>query len=379
MFYKMVAKNPDERYQSMSEPIVDLDSYRDKNQLRVEKGWQHGLLDRVPKKSNQGGSDSTEIFSTVLQEKTDRESHSDNLDPSVERTASKTNTRIRLYRGCLILVGFAVLWWSFSNREVFLGLLGPSIQTPQEVAEKTSTTTASQETGVIEDASRAAALRVLELGGSIEIIVQGQPQIIQNLANLPDRDFQIREIILHENEVVRDEDLKFFSALQYLEFLDLYDTDVTDIGLENLKHLPALLKMDLFQTLVSDPGLEQVGRFTTLQSLSLQNTAVSNVGLKHLARLSNLNSLNLGNIELDDSGLVHLKSLTGLQWLQLSFTNVTDTGMRELQGLESLRELYVNRHFPDGLSLEPFQARITVHVNSTPLQGQTSDDFPDIS
>jgi len=39
----------------------------------------------------------------------------------------------------------------------------------------------------------------------------------------------------------------------------------------------------------------------------------------------------------------------------------------------------ISRHFPDGLSLEPFQARITVHVNSTPLQGQTSDDFPDIS
>ena len=37
------------------------------------------------------------------------------------------------------------------------------------------------------------------------------------------------------------------------------------------------------------------------------------------------------------------------------------------------------RDFPFGLSLEPFQARITPDVNSTPLMRQTSDGFPDIS
>jgi len=66
---------------------------------------------------------------------------------------------------------------------------------------------------------------------------------------------------------------------------------------------------------------------------------------------------------------------------KLAFVVQTSKGWQAVLSGKTSRmyDTIVNRHFPDGLSLEPFQARITVHVNSTPLQGQTSDDFPDIS
>ncbi len=82
---------------------------------------------------------------------------------------------------------------------------------------------------------------------------------------------------------------------------------------------------------VNDECFAAIKRFTDLEILSLFQTKVTDVGLEHLKGLTNLQRLYLNNTRVTDAGLEHLKGLTDLQRLDLMNTNVTDEGIKKLQ------------------------------------------------
>jgi Leucine-rich repeat (LRR) protein len=59
-----------------------------------------------------------------------------------------------------------------------------------------------------------------------------------------------------------------------------------------------------------------------LQKLDLYDTGITDAGLEHLKGLRQLQELNLSGTAVTDAGLEHLKGLKQLRMLDLSFTKV---------------------------------------------------------
>ena len=340
VFHKMVSKDPVDRYDTTAELIEALESVPFDESSQTEQPQQDPI---------QPGPRNTvldEDLSTLFSLYKDDECFSEYGRICLDSTVMQPKTRFRVMRWLLPFGFLALLWWVFSNQHQFFSPLKNPSETATGTTEKVATNSTDKKyasAGPVNpvDNDRAAALRALESGGVVEVSIGEEPQVIEQLSELPTGNFQTRKIILHENKQVVDKDLKLFCNLDHLETLDLYDTNITDIGIAHLKALPALSKIDLYNTKTGDGTMQHLSQFGTLRSLSMQHTAVSNEGLKYLSGLSSLDSLNLGNTGIDDSGLTHLENLAGLQWLQLSFTNVTDSGLLHLQDLKSLRELYL--------------------------------------
>jgi internalin A len=85
------------------------------------------------------------------------------------------------------------------------------------------------------------------------------------------------------------------------------------------------------ETQVTDLGLLQLKAMPQLRSLFLTKTQVTDAGLVHLKRLTKLYHLNLDNTNISDTGLEHLKGLPELMLLSLNGTKVTDAGAKGLQ------------------------------------------------
>ena len=98
------------------------------------------------------------------------------------------------------------------------------------------------------------------------------------------------------NSRFNDRYVRLFSGLKQLTSLDLSNTQITDLGLKELRKL------------------------TTLTSLNLKYTGVSDLGLCELAALSNLETLNLDSTKITDAGLIELRLLQNLTELELGRT-----------------------------------------------------------
>jgi hypothetical protein len=116
-----------------------------------------------------------------------------------------------------------------------------------------------------------------------------------------------------------------------VDHVDLWNTNITNAGLEQLKSLADLQSLDLRNTKVTDAGLKHLKGLTKLQDLNLQDTNVTDAGLEHLKGLTKLQDLWLTRTNVTDEGLEHLTGLTNLRWLNLNETKVTDEGVKKLQ------------------------------------------------
>jgi hypothetical protein len=111
--------------------------------------------------------------------------------------------------------------------------------------------------------------------------------------------------------------------------------------------LPALTILRLWgvKSLTTE-GLRAVGGMTTLTTLNLGDSNVTNVGLRELRDLTALTFLDLRGVEsLTTEGLGAVGGMTTLTWLNLDYSNVTIVGLRELRGLTALSTLHLS-YFP---------------------------------
>jgi Leucine-rich repeat (LRR) protein len=108
-------------------------------------------------------------------------------------------------------------------------------------------------------------------------------------------------------------------------------TQITDLGLKQLRELNELQYVDLSDTGITDAGLDSFKDKSQLQMLNLSGDQITDAGLKDLHGSSQLKKLVLKGTRITDAGLEHLKELTALRELWLNETNVTDAGVSELQ------------------------------------------------
>ena len=106
----------------------------------------------------------------------------------------------------------------------------------------------------------------------------------------------------------------------------------TDAELERLvEEWPRLRKLWLFETKITDAGLDHLKGLTQLQDLELHKARITDAGLKQLKGLTQLRELELYGTKITDAGLVHLRGLTNLRYLGLTGTQVTYPAVERLR------------------------------------------------
>lgn len=183
-----------------------------------------------------------------------------------------------------------------------------------------------------------------------------------------------------------------------LTLLNLGNTDITDVGLNELKNLKKLTILNLQGTQVTDMGLKVLKNLESLTALYLAHPKVTDVGLKELKDVKNLCVLDLDGTKITDAGIEELKALkklttlrligtpvTGadlkelknLTYLDLGFTKVTDAGLEELKELKKLTTLNLQGTRVTGTGLKEF--RYLTHLDLEKTQTSRPSRSHDLS
>lgn len=152
----------------------------------------------------------------------------------------------------------------------------------------------------------------------------------------------LRELDLSEDIKVTGEGVKHLSGLAQLWNLSLTGTGITDAALERLRPLKNLRRLPLERTNIGDSGLAFLADLTELRYLHLGQTKTTEAGLVHLDHLTHLEALNLASCPITDAGLEHLTAHASLNELCLDNTKVTNEGLKHLLKLPELGYLRVN-------------------------------------
>jgi tRNA A-37 threonylcarbamoyl transferase component Bud32/tetratricopeptide (TPR) repeat protein len=120
-----------------------------------------------------------------------------------------------------------------------------------------------------------------------------------------------------------DDDLRILQNNTKVERLNLSGTDVSDLGLDYLKHC-RLLALDLDDTRVQ--RLAALETIPSLTELSLSNTNVDHDALHSIASLANLRDLKLSHTDITDADLQYLRSSSNLRLLDLTHCRHITTG-----------------------------------------------------
>ena len=129
-----------------------------------------------------------------------------------------------------------------------------------------------------------------------------------------------------------------------VEALCLYDTSVTDAGIELLRSARQLRELHIASALITDEAMEIVCNLPALDELSICDAPqITDLALAKLGSVSELYSLNLSGTRLTDKGLSSLSSLTKLEVIVLNDTEVTDVGTRVLESWPLLRTVSLAR------------------------------------
>jgi tRNA A-37 threonylcarbamoyl transferase component Bud32/tetratricopeptide (TPR) repeat protein len=123
-----------------------------------------------------------------------------------------------------------------------------------------------------------------------------------------------------------DDDLQILQNNTKIERLNLSETNVSESGLEYLKHCK-LVELNLDDTRIQ--RLSALEAIPSLMELTLSNTKVGHDALHSIASLDNLRDLNLSHTDVADADLQYLRSSSNLRLLDLTHCRHVTTGATE--------------------------------------------------
>jgi Leucine-rich repeat (LRR) protein len=145
--------------------------------------------------------------------------------------------------------------------------------------------------------------------------------------------------------------------------LNLYDTGLTDAGMERLRKMPELVVLNLNDNKITDAGLACLQKLRHLRSLYLNQTGVTDAGLADLRCLPDLRNLELLDTQVTDAGLIHLLAHKNLEKLTLGGPAITDHSMEVFKSLRTLHVLTLVKSGVSASGIEELHAalpRLTV-------------------
>ena len=330
VFRRMVAKKPDDRFQSMGEVIAALQSFGKP---------PSGIAVAPPEIS---GGQTAVAASAPLSDSVGQTAASGSGVSQLAATPHKwTPRKIAIAGGAGIPAAILIA--------LLLHALGGSTTdgdpkpTPGNDHTVSSTTSPSGNStgpsGKSPGPSAASGLDhqvaawVLTHGRSwlkIAVGTQG-PLEVKPEDSLPPAPFKVIEITL-EDVPITEKELLRLAKLSDLAKLTLVNDGVTDAMLTKLPRLSNLNYLNVAGNPLTAAGLKQIARQTELQSLGLYGDVVSSEALRNLEPLVNLNRLDLGNTQIDADRLRQLGRLAKLNRLEVTNTPLTDADLTGLSG-----------------------------------------------
>jgi internalin A len=128
-----------------------------------------------------------------------------------------------------------------------------------------------------------------------------------------------------------DEGMDCFDACRKLKTLSLGIPNVGDAGFMHFRNLESLEKLIISGSNVTDEGLSALRGLKNLKVLSLAGTRIAGPGLASLEHLDQLETLTLVESKLTDEGLDSIRKMKGLKLATIGGTHVTPEAIARLQ------------------------------------------------
>lgn len=132
-----------------------------------------------------------------------------------------------------------------------------------------------------------------------------------------------------------------FAKLADLNLVHLFaeGTSVTDTGVKTLAKMTSLKELQLNYTRTGDDAVGHLSNLQSLETLGLAGTLVTDRGTAAIAKLNNLRTLDLGYTTIGQQGLKELSQLKNLTKIGLYNTKLKDQDLKYLAKFPQLQSL----------------------------------------
>lgn len=177
------------------------------------------------------------------------------------------------------------------------------------------------------------------------------------------------------NAMLGDVAANVFSQLPKLNFLELYDLNITNKGAIAVSKNTTLEQVNLANNHIGDEGAIALARSSSIKKLDLSFNEITDVGGIALANQHSLRTLSLDcNLLTDQSAYAFAKNTT-LSWLSLRGNNFSDAAIQALKNNSSIEHLFVEFDFDalNGKSLSVSNVAFSLaHKIPSKLQSHSS-------
>ena len=284
IFQRMLAKHPDERYQSMGDVIAALEGLAGVDSQAASLG-RFASIGAAPE--------------IEFEAQTSERLISSGAEPAELADASSADYTASIHDEPL----------TRSQQDTTISAGGFDAGSGPAYGSLSDSTARAPARGTIVDSpDRRAALWILQTGGGVVISESGgQRRPVGDVVDLPRGEFTVETVGLAYNKLVDDDDLARLAPLAGLARLYLDSTGVGDRGLRLIAKMSSLEHLALGKTMISDAGLSQLNGRLRLRQLSLYATGISRRSLSLLAAMTTLEKLNLAGTKVGPAAVEQLR------------------------------------------------------------------------
>lgn len=383
---RMLAKNPEVRYPSMSAVIAALEPFSLSAATPVLPGRGRGFLRRTIVLA--GAAACLLLAMIVFKLKTADGTLILQIDPAdADVEIASHDGRVELTRrgepggaGAMTIAvvqgkhrlqvekaGFQIFTEEFStnwgNQSTITAKLVPLVPKEADITKGETESTKVAKENIMSSAAdrdRRAAEWVLRVQGKLKISCPGESEReISRLVDLPSQPFHVTSVIVDQgvNSTVTDSDLSILNGLQELRTLSLHHLfKVSDQGLKRIHGLGNLEVLML--GFVRDDGTAEGFAHLLKESPKLRVVHFREYDRMHclhpLPALLQLTELSLYS-DLKDDGMARIGALGNLSSLLVNVSSISQQGLTPLTKLQKLQKLQLVSDAPEGARSAPIE------------------------